>query len=436
MSIFEYLAIVENFFWTYIGFLLICSSGVYLTYYSKGFQFKALYNIRKNLKALIHESKNSTSNGINPFKLYFASVGGMVGIGNIVGVGVAVFIGGPGSIFWMWIASFCGMLMKYCEIYLGVKYRVPNSKGGYDGGPMFYLQKAFKGLFGKFMASLSAFLLCIYSIEIFQFATITENLQTFVTLDKTFIIVGLLFLVLYAGIGGINRLANICSVMMPILMILYILVCVFIIVINIKILPAVLYEIIHSAFLGKAAFGGFIGSTMMLCGQEGTKAAAYSGDIGIGYDAVIQSETKIIDPKKQAELAIYALFSDTFICSMTTLVIAVTGAWHNLAGTPQTQVMVKILKNYIPFSEIFMACVLFFAGYTTITAFFTAGLKSARFLSPKHGSKVFILVAIVSFVFFAYFTPDKAKTVMQIAGGLLVLINIVAILKLRKDIEF
>ena len=95
MSIFEYLAIVENFFWTYIGFLLICSSGVYLTYYSKGFQFKALYNIRKNLKALIHESKNSTNNGINPFKLYFASVGGMVGIGNIVGVGVAVFIGGP-----------------------------------------------------------------------------------------------------------------------------------------------------------------------------------------------------------------------------------------------------------------------------------------------------------------------------------------------------
>jgi Na+/alanine symporter len=121
---------------------------------------------------------------------------------------------------------------------------------------------------------------------------------------------------------------------------------------------------------------------------------------------------------------------------MTTLVIAITGSWHKFSNIEQTKLMPEILKDYIPFSEVFMVIVLFFAGYTTITAFFTAGLKSARFISVKYGARVFIVIASIAFIFFAYFTPDKAKTIMQIAGGMLILINIMAIIKLRKQIDF
>jgi AGCS family alanine or glycine:cation symporter len=121
---------------------------------------------------------------------------------------------------------------------------------------------------------------------------------------------------------------------------------------------------------------------------------------------------------------------------MTTFVIAITGVWNTMNHLPQTQVMAEIFANYIPFSETFMTIVLFFAGYTTIAAFFTVGLKSARFISPKYGKTVFIPWAMLSFVFFSYATPEKAKTVMLIAAMLLLLINTVAIFMLRKQIDF
>ena len=436
MNIFPYLSLIEQFFSTYIGFALVCISGLYLTFYSRGFQFKTIKDIRKNLAILLQASKQKTDIGINPFKLYFASVGGMIGIGNIVGVGSAVFVGGPGSIFWMWVASFLGMLVKYSEIYLGVKYRVVNSRGGYDGGPMYFLPRAFSGKLGAYLSKLSAALLCIYGIEIYQFSVIVDNLGISLPIDKAVIIVCFILMIFYAGLGGLNRVANVCSVMMPVFMISYVLLCLFIIFSHWQILPQVFSSIITSAFSGHAAIGGFIGSSILLCGYQGTSSAIYAGDIGIGYDAVIQSETKIDDPKKQAQLSIYALLTDTFICSMTTLVIVVTGAWHKFIDISQSQVMAEILKNYIPFSNIFMTVVLFLAGYTTITAFFAVGLKNARFLSPRYGTAAFVLISIISFSFFSYVELSNARTVMLISGMLLVLINLIAILKLRKQIDF
>ncbi len=436
MIVFDYLAQIEQFFSTYIGFALICIIGMYLTFYSGGFQFKVLASIRKNLNLLILENKNNSHTGVNPFKLYFASVGGMIGIGNIVGVGGAVFIGGVGSIFWIWVASFLGMLVKYCEIYLGVKYRIKNQKGGYDGGPMYYLQHAFAGSVGQIMAKFSALLLCIYAIEVYQFNVVVDTLQNFFALDRGIITFILLVMVVYAGAGGVNRVANLCSVMMPIFIVSYVLLCLFIIFSHLAILPQVFKQIFVTAFTGQAQIGGFIGSSALLCGYQGTSSAIYSGDIGTGYDSVIQSETTITDPKKQAQLSIYALLTDTLICFMTTMVIAVTGAWYKLTDISQAQVMAEILKNYIPFSDVFMTVVLFFAGYTTITAFFAVGLKNAKFLSPRAGPLSFILCAICSFVFFAYSTLNNARTVMLIVGMLLVLINLVAILVLRKKIDF
>ena len=141
-SFFSALEFLDDILWSYVGLTIILIVGVYFSLKTKGFQFRVLGKPKAHIKDLM-ECADKEKSGTHPIKLYFASVGGMVGLGNIVTVMATVTIGGPGSLFWLWIASLIGMLIKYAEVYLGIKYRVPNKEGGYDGGPMYYLQKAF-----------------------------------------------------------------------------------------------------------------------------------------------------------------------------------------------------------------------------------------------------------------------------------------------------
>ncbi|MCC2646033.1 MAG: alsT [Rickettsiaceae bacterium] len=434
-ELFNFLEFANDFFWSYIGFIVICLAGLYFTFKSKGFQFKVLSNFKKNIKDLIEENKTSDNVGVSPFKLYFASVGGMVGMGNIVSISSAIMIGGPGSIFWIWVASLCGMLLKYSEIYLGIKYRVRNANGGYDGGPMFYLSRAFKG---KTVAYLFAFILCIYGVEIYQFGVLTHYLEETFQVDRTAVIAILLALSFYTVIGGIKRLSEICSVMMPIFMGGYAIICLTIIFSQFSNLPKYFSMVLETAFTGQAQIGGFAGSTMLLTAYMGISKAVYSGDIGVGYDSVVQSETRIANPKKQAQIAIYALFTDTFICSLTTLVILVSGGWYELNNLDGAAIIPTIFSNYFnfPYTQYFMAVLLFFAGFTTIIAFYTVGLKSANFLSPKFGKYIYIIYSFFAFIYFANSSYAQAALIMSLACGLLLIINVFGMLKLRNQIEF
>lgn len=431
-KIFEILATIDSMFWEY-AFIVICSAGLYLTIISKGFQFKVLFNFKQNLLDIYSESKKKDQKGLNPFKLFFTSVGGMVGLGNIIMVGVAVMVGGPGSIFWMWVASFCGMLIKYSEIYLGVKHRVSNGKGSYNGGPMYYLQIVFKR---KAWAYLSAVLLCIYGVEVLQFLILVNRIEYSFSFQRSYIVIGLIILVFYSATGGMKRLSTICSIIMPVFMVFYVLACSYIIILNLSALHEVLITIITSAFNGTAALGGFIGSTAIQAAYLGTSKAVYSGDIGIGYDSVVQSETRVLHPHKQARLSIYALFIDTFICTMTTITICITGAWHKFQHIDHEEVMSVVLGEYFIYSDIFLTIVLFFAGFTTIIAYFVAGVKSAEFIFPKYGKVIYLTYGILAFIICSNFTIEKVATIMGLSGVLLVLLNITAIMKMRNEIRF
>jgi len=434
-SIFGYLGLVEYFLWDYVVFIFLCISGLYLTFYSKGFQFYALRNFKQNFKKSRHKYEATDIQGINPLKLYITSVGGMVGVGNIINVSTAICIGGLGSIFWMWVTAFFGMLIKYSEIYLGIKYRVLNSKRHYDGGPMFFIPVAFEGMIGKFLASFTALLLCIYSIEVYQFSTLVQTLQKTFAIDKTIIILFLLLIILYVGIGGVNRLASMCSKFIPIFVFLYIFICLYIIAANISSLPSVVLDIFKSAFVGQAPVGGFVGSSMMLAGYYGVRTAVYSGDIGIGYESVIQSETNAHKRKVQAQMSIYALLTDSFLCTLTAFAVAASGAWQENV-LDSKEVMQNLMYEYLPYSNFIVISFLFLAIYTTITAYFTAGVKTSRFLSKKWGNYIFFTAAVILFSIFSYLPTERALTIMMISGGLLVLINVTAILKLRHQIDF
>jgi AGCS family alanine or glycine:cation symporter len=298
---------------------------------------------------------------------------------------------------------------------------------------MYYLQAAFKT---KFFAYAATILLCFYGIETLQFLILVDRIEHSFELDRTLIIGALLVLVLYTTLGGINRLANVCTILMPVFMVIYIGCSLYIIGSNATHLPDFFYLVLSTAFTGHAAIGGFAGSTMLLGVYLGMSRTVYSGDIGIGYDSIVQSETRIVNPRQQATLAIYALFTDTVICLLTNTMLGVSGAWNTLNHLNPSDIVASVLSEYFPYSDLFMTILMFFAGFTTIIAYLAAGTKCARFLYPKYGKRIYLLFSIFSFIFFCNFSQEKVMILMSMTGGLLVLLNLAGIFKLRKEIEF
>ncbi len=435
-NFFDFLTMFDDLLWSYIALFLIILMGVYLTIKQDFFQLKVLFNPRKYIGELLKCAKKG-ENGIHPIKLYFASVGGMVGLGNLVWVVAVITMGGPGGLVWMWFASFIGMIVKYSEIYLGIKYRV-KTKNGYDGGPMYYLSAAFKNSrmkLDKIMPVIVCVLLCIYGAEVSQFLIITDTFVETFGMSRYLTIGILLFLVMICAVGGVHRLSSICSVMMPPLMISYVLLGVWIISTNIDVLPAILHNIIVDAFTLKSSVGGFVGANIILAAHYGVARAVYSGDIGIGYDSIVQSETQTLYPERQARVAIFALFSDTLICTITVLIILITDV-ISIENLKQSEYVMYAISNYIPHAKIYMAVLFFIAGFTTIIGYLVVGQKCAKFLNNKFGSRIYITYAIFAFTVFAFHDQTKVMLIMSVSGGLLMLINISGIFILRKKIDF
>lgn len=428
-SFFAILNAVNSFIWHYAALLIIITIGLYLTVKSRFLQFHTIFSIRKTIAESVANSKGNAY-GTHPIKLYFASAGGMVGLGNIVFVMGTVAIGGPGSLVWLWCASLVGMLMKYSEIYLGIKYR-QRSGNSFNGGPMYYLKAAFGN---RILPLIAAFLLCIYGVEIFQFHVIVHSISDTFHLNKMFVILMLIALLFASALGGVKRLANVCTIIMPPFMLCYIIIALYIIIANASLLPETLSFIWSSAFGWRAPVGAFAGSTLMVAAHYGASRAVYSGDIGIGYDSIVQSETRVKDPAKHAKLGILALFTDSVICTLSILIVLLTGVWSS--GAEHHEIIGGAIGMYLPFAKYFMALLFFFAGFTTLIAFLVVGIKCAEYISAKYGKKFYILYAILAFIIFSYQEQKHVVLVMEFSGALLMIINMLGVFKLRKQIKF
>jgi AGCS family alanine or glycine:cation symporter len=433
MEIFNLLKVIDAFYWSYIGVTFIILSGVYFTIKTRGFQFRVIYNFKDTFRSIRNESRNKDLPGVHPVKLYFASIGGMIGLGNIVVITTAVVYGGPGVLVWLWLASFAGMMIKYSEVYLGIKFRRLNKKNSFDGGSIYYLQEAFKP---KIFSKALCFLLCIYGIEVSQFKIITDTASKTFDINPTVIIYGFLVLTMYASAGGIKRLANTCTWLMPPFMISYIFLCSWVLVAHYNVLPEVLMSIITSAFQGHAPIAGFAGSTYLMVAQTGVARAVYSSDIAVGYDSIIQSEAATTFPSIQAKMAVFAQMTDSVICSLSILVVLVTGVWHNPFLSDPSEYIIAAFSIHFPYIEYFMVILFFLAGFTTIITYFTVGIKCADFLSIKWGKKIYIIYAIIAFISTEYIDQTSLITIMSLSGGMLVLLNLSGILKLRKHLKF
>lgn len=219
-------------------------------------------------------------------------------------------------------------------------------------------------------------------------------------------------------------------------MLLYVFMSFWVILNNLELIPSVISAVIQSAFTGHAAVGGFIGSSALLAITHGMARFSYSADLGIGYDSIIHSESSAIHPEKQARLAVLGVFLDCLMCSLSMLLVLLTGVWMSDDPIPASSLVQTALSNYFPFMNIFMPCFLLILGYTTIIAYACIGMKCAKFLHPKHGMRVYLAYGIVAWLLSSFFDQNTALLIMSLAQGALLLINLLGLFKLRKEVIF
>jgi alanine or glycine:cation symporter, AGCS family len=430
-GLFSTLEFFEDFLWEYLGVPIIVLLGFYLTWLSGFAQIRQFPHVVSRFFRYMHYKKTDHQ-GVHPLKAFFASVGGCIGIGNIVGVCTAVQVGGPGALFWIWVTATLGMILKYSEVYLGVRFRIKHGEDGYRGGPMYYLKRAYRS---SFWPLASAVLLCIYGVEIYQFRVIAVSVTENFHFNEIATVLVLLVLVIFASMGGVERVGTISSVIIPTFLVIYVFMGSWVIISNIYLIPGVIQDVFVSAFTGHAAVGGFAGSTIMMAMSQGIRRGAYTGDVGIGYSSVIHSESSVTVPEKQASLVVFDMFIDTFVvCTTTILIILLSGVWNE--PMEAGMLVQTALGEYFPYMHVFMPLFLFLLGYSTINAYFVVGQNCAEYLSPNWGKKIFYVYAVVALVFFSFAETTQALAVMAITGCLLLIINCYGIFKLRKEINF
>lgn len=286
---------------------------------------------------------------VNHFKALTTALSATVGTGNIVGVSLAISLGGPGAIFWMWVTGFLGMILKYTECTLSHKYRSFNSDGTVSGGPMYYMRQGITEIynapvFAKILAALFAVATITCSLgtgNMAQSNSMTDVFHTSYSLPEIVTFLGYTFnskyitatiitsLVLLVVVGGIKRIADVTSKLVPIMAVLYFLSAMVVIIILYQGVPAAFALIVKSAFTGTAATGGFVGSTIILTMLWGVRRGLFSNEAGQGSAPIAHAAAKTEYPAREGLVASLEPLIDTLIiCTLTALVIILTGAWH------------------------------------------------------------------------------------------------------------
>lgn len=432
--------------------ILILSAGIFLTVRIRGLQIRRL---PRALKYMVQNEEGGNGE-VTSFGALCTSLSATIGTGNIVGVATAVGVlsGGPGALFWMWIAAVFGMATKYTEGFLSIKYRTIDKNGHVLGGPFYYIENGM-GKNWKWLAKIFAFFgACVglFGIGTFsQINGISSAVQGFFDPDKKTaveffghscsvysIITGIIVTVCAALviIGGIKRISAVSQVVVPFMAIIYIVACFSLIIINIDRLPSAVATVVKSAFGFKAAAGG-IGASMIVAVQKGVARGIFSNEAGLGSAPIAAAAAKTKDPVRQGLVSMTGTFIDTVvICTMTGLCIIMMGSWENTAleGVAVTSDAYNRGFSFMPekvSSFMLMACLVFFA-FTTILGWNYYGERCLEYLTDKNKKAVrlyrFLYIAAV----FAgpYMTVAAVWKIADIFNGLMAIPNIIALFAL------
>ena len=276
--------------------------------------------------------QGNQSGDITPFQALMTALSATIGTGNIAGVATAIFLGGPGAIFWMWVIALFGMATKYAEAVLAVRFRETDALGNTVGGPMYYIRNGL-GENWRWLAAAFAFFGMVAAFGIgnmVQANSVADAIQSKLNIPTW--MTGLVLMTLAAAVilGGIKRIGAVAEKLVPFMAIAYIVGALMILILHISAVPAAISLIINDAFSGTAASGGFVGASVWMAIRMGFARGIFSNEAGLGSAAIAHAAAKTDDPVKQGKIAMLGTFIDTIlVCTMTALVIIVTGSWES-----------------------------------------------------------------------------------------------------------
>ena len=403
MSIDKIISEISSFVWGYPLLVILIGGGLYLLIISKFIPFKYFFHAIDIIRGKYDDKKSDGE--ISHFQALTTALSATVGMGNIAGVAVAISIGGPGAIFWMWISGIIGMSTKFFTSSLAIMYRGVDSVGNKQGGPMYFIVN---GLGKKWLPMAIFFSFCgmVGALPVFNVNQLTQAINDIVLrpngLEVSLLsnaIIGLLLIILTSIVilGGLKRISKVSAKLVPFMVGVYILSVLVILVLNFDKVPQYIYLIFYDAFhadyySGNSALGGVLGALIIL----GIRRGAFSNEAGIGMAPMAHGAAKTNNPIKEGFVAMLGPFIDTLlVCTMTALAILVTGAWQSEAdGVTLTATAFEstfsVAGNYI-----LLACVFIFS-ISSLFSYSYYGTKCLSFLAGNHNKKKYNYIYIIS----------------------------------------
>ncbi|MCG9695511.1 sodium:alanine symporter family protein [Shewanella sp. Isolate11] len=419
----EFVSMINGFVWGTPMLVMILGVGLFLSFGLKlmpilklGTGFKLLWSGR------IPDKDKNMKGEISPFNALMTSLSATIGTGNIAGVATAIFIGGPGALFWMWCTALVGMATKFSEAVLAVKYREVDDNGNHIGGPMYYIKN---GLGSKWAWLGTAFAL-FGSFAGFGIGNTVQANSVADALSSNFgvptWVTGVILMLLVGAVlvGGIKRIADVAGKLVPLMTVFYITAGLAVLVVNASEIPAAIELIVHSAFNPVAAQGGFAGAAVWAAIRFGVARGVFSNEAGLGSAPIAHAAAQTNNPVAQGLVAMLGTFIDTLIvCSITGLAIVVSGAWTS--GENGAALTSFAFSQALPLGNYIVAIALSVFAFTTILGWSVYSEKCVQYLFGVRAVKPFRFIWIlvvplgaVSSLDFIWLLADTLNAMMAI----------------------
>jgi AGCS family alanine or glycine:cation symporter len=413
-------------------FMLIPMLALVGIYLSLGLKILPWRYLLYAVRLLWQRPKPGDQGEISPFQALMTALSATIGTGNIAGVATAIYFGGPGAVFWMWVIALFGMATKYSEAVLAVKFRQVDRDGQYVGGPMYYIKNGL-GANWKWLATAFA---TFGMIAAFGIGNMVQSNSVADVLASEYAIPPLatgLAMALVAGIvivGGVRRIADVAARLVPLMALCYLAAALTILVLNADLVPSAFATIVGSAFTGSAAGGGFLGATVWMAIRWGFARGIFSNESGLGSAAIAHAAAKTNSPVRQGMVAMLGTFIDTIImCSLTGLVIVVTDAWHS--GEQGAAMSAVAFSTALGASGSHIVAVgLAIFAFTTIIGWSYYGERCAAYLFGAVVVPIYRIAWIVAILIGALFKLNLVWAFADLFNGLMAIPNLIALVLL------
>ena len=447
-------SVVNNFIWGVPAMLCIFGVGLYLSIRTHFLQIRKFPYAIKTTIGRMFRKRNASDGALTPFQAVCTALAATVGTGNIAGVAGAIAIGGPGAVFWMWISALLGMCTKFAEVTLAVHFREKNTNGDLVGGPMYYIKNGLgeKWIWLAYLFAAFGVLTVFGTGNATQFNTITTAINSALlnyhvisegAVSTSNLIIGIVITVLVGMIllGGIKRIGQVTEKLVPFMALLYIVLALGVVLMNIRVLPAVFVSIIRGAFQPSAVTGGVVGS-MFMSMKKGVSRGIFSNEAGLGTGSIAHACADTRKPVKQGMFGIFEVFADTIvICTLTALVILCSQVPVNYGAAAGAELTIQGFTSvYGDWVSIFTAVAMCCFAFSTILGWGLYGARYIEFLFSEKVIKPFMVAYSLVAILGATVNLGLMWSIAETFNGLMAIPNLIAlfllsgtVVKLVKD---